>query len=182
MLLGVKTVSEFFRIPETVSGFFRSKSSVSVFLGIGIGHRNFRSESELVQLFTDRFLRLPFWVGIYRIHNSEFTENVNNPAQVSNLQLGWRLAQQTALAAHHGRPFGPFQFPNSHQASATARAQRQPAASAAHPRRQPAIAQSCGGLEVVRSTLVAARSPGLQGTVVARRSHLPNSALLLNPR
>jgi hypothetical protein len=81
----VKIVSEFFGILETVSGFFRSKSSVSVFLGIGIGHRNFRSESESVQLFTDRFLRLPFWDGIYRIHNSEFTENVNSPAQVSNL-------------------------------------------------------------------------------------------------
>jgi hypothetical protein len=74
--VGVKTVSEFFGIPETVFGFFRSKSPVSVFLGIG--HRNFRSESEskLVQLFTDRFLRLPFWVRIYQIHNSEFTENV----------------------------------------------------------------------------------------------------------
>jgi hypothetical protein len=79
MQLGMKTVLEFFGIPETVFGFFQSKSSVSVFLGIRIGHRNFRSESESksVQLFTDRFLRLPFWVGIYRIHNSEFTENVN---------------------------------------------------------------------------------------------------------
>ncbi len=67
--VGMKTVSEFFGIPETVSDFFRSESSVSVFLGIGIGHRNFRSESvsKSVQSFTDRFLRLPFWVGIYRI-------------------------------------------------------------------------------------------------------------------
>jgi hypothetical protein len=70
--------------------------------------------------------------------------------------MGWRLAQQTALAAHHGRPFGPSQFPIRHQ--------RQPeATSAAHPRRrhrsaqrrQPATAQSCGG-----RPLVAARSPG----------------------
>jgi hypothetical protein len=63
--------------------FFRSESSVSVFLGIGIGLRNFRSESvsKLVQSFTDRILRLPFWIGIYRIQNSEFTET-HGPAQI----------------------------------------------------------------------------------------------------
>jgi hypothetical protein len=94
--LGMKTVSEFFGIPETVFDFFRSESSVSVFLGIGIGHRNFRSESvsESVQLFTDRFLRLPFWIGIYRIQNSEFTET-HGPAQFLKFKF-----------TTHGRPIG----------------------------------------------------------------------------
>jgi hypothetical protein len=78
----MKTVSEFFGIPETVFDFFRSESSVSVFLGIGIGHRNFRSKSvsKSVQPFTDHFLQLPFWIGIYRIQNLEFTET-HGPAQ-----------------------------------------------------------------------------------------------------
>jgi hypothetical protein len=73
----MKTDSEFFGISETVTDFSRSESSVSVFLGVG--HRNFRSESvsKSVQSFTDRFLRLPFWVGIYRIQNSKFTETIN---------------------------------------------------------------------------------------------------------
>jgi hypothetical protein len=72
--LGMKTVLEFFGISETVSGFFRSVSSVTVFFGIGIGCRNFSSESvsKSVRRFTDRFHRLPILIGIYRIIVSEF--------------------------------------------------------------------------------------------------------------
>jgi hypothetical protein len=43
LVLGMKT--EFFGISETVSGFFRSVSSVTVFFRIGIDCRNFSSES-----------------------------------------------------------------------------------------------------------------------------------------
>jgi hypothetical protein len=84
----MKTVSEFFGIPETVFDFFRSESSVSIFLGIGIGHRNLTSESvsKSVQPFTDRILRLPFWIGIYRIQNSEFTET-HGPAQILKCKI-----------------------------------------------------------------------------------------------
>jgi hypothetical protein len=102
----MKTVSEFFGIPETVFDFFRSESSVSVFLGIGIGHQNFRSESvsKSVQHFTDRFLRLPFWIGIYRIQNSEFTET-HGPAQFLKSKFithGWPMEQaaQQATTTH----------------------------------------------------------------------------------
>jgi hypothetical protein len=64
--LGMKTVSEFFGIPKTVSGFSRSDLSVSVFFGIGIGCRNLSSESvsKSVRRFTDRFYRIPILIGI----------------------------------------------------------------------------------------------------------------------
>jgi hypothetical protein len=62
----MKTVSEFFGIPKTVSGFSRSDLSVSVFFGIGIGCRNLSSESvsKSVRRFTDRFYRIPILIGI----------------------------------------------------------------------------------------------------------------------
>jgi hypothetical protein len=71
----MKTVSEFFGIPETDFEIFRSDSSVTVFFENGIGFRNFLSESvsESVWCFTDRFLRLPVFVGNYRICVSEFS-------------------------------------------------------------------------------------------------------------
>jgi hypothetical protein len=71
----MKTVSEFFGIPETDFEIFRSDSSVTVFFENGIGFRNFLSESvsESVWCFTDRFLRLPVFVGNYRIYVSEFS-------------------------------------------------------------------------------------------------------------
>jgi hypothetical protein len=73
--LGMKTVSEFFGIPETDFEIFRSDSSVTVFFENGIGFRNFLSESvsESAWRFTDRFLRLPVFVGNYRICVSEFS-------------------------------------------------------------------------------------------------------------
>jgi hypothetical protein len=66
LLVGMKTVSEFFGIPKTVSGFSRSDLSVSVFFGIGIGCRNLSSESvsKSVRRFTDRFYRIPILIGI----------------------------------------------------------------------------------------------------------------------
>jgi hypothetical protein len=71
----MKTVSEFFGIPETDFKFFRSDSPVTVFFENGIGFRNFLSESvlESAWCFTDRFLRLPVFVGNYRICVSEFS-------------------------------------------------------------------------------------------------------------
>jgi hypothetical protein len=66
----MKTVSEFFGIPETDFEIFRSDSPVTVFFENGIGFRNFLSES--AWCFTDRFLRLPVFVGNYRICVSEF--------------------------------------------------------------------------------------------------------------
>jgi hypothetical protein len=120
----MKTVSEFFGIPETVFEFFRSKLSVSVFLGIGIGNRNLRSESESesVQTSTDRFLRFPFWVGIYRIHNSVFTENINQPSPSSKFTAYGPLGssppraslphQQFSTSAHHS-PAPPLPVPVS---------------------------------------------------------------------
>jgi hypothetical protein len=70
----MKTVSEFFGISETDFEIFRSDSSVTVFFENRIGFLNFLSEpvSESVWCFTDRFLRLPFFVGNYRICVSEF--------------------------------------------------------------------------------------------------------------
>jgi hypothetical protein len=70
----MKTVSEFFGIPETDFEFFRSDSLVTVFFENGIGFRNFLSElvSESAWCFTDRFLRLPVFVENYRICVSEF--------------------------------------------------------------------------------------------------------------
>jgi hypothetical protein len=71
----MKTVSEFFRIPETDFDFFRSDSPVTVFFENGIGFRNFLSESvsESAWCFTDRFHRLPVFVGNYRICLSEIS-------------------------------------------------------------------------------------------------------------
>jgi hypothetical protein len=70
MYVGMKTVSEFFRIPETDFEIFRPDSPVTVFFENEIGFRNFLSES--AWCFTDRFLRLPVFVGNYRICVSEF--------------------------------------------------------------------------------------------------------------
>jgi hypothetical protein len=67
----MKTVSEFFGIPESDFEIFRSDSSVTVFFKNGIGFRIFLSES--AWCFTDRLLRLPFFVGKYRIFVSEFS-------------------------------------------------------------------------------------------------------------
>jgi hypothetical protein len=73
--IGMKTVSEFFGIPETDFKIFRSDSSVTVFFENGIGFWNFLSESvwESAWYFIDRFLRLPVFVGNYRICVSEFS-------------------------------------------------------------------------------------------------------------
>jgi hypothetical protein len=71
----MKTISEFFGIPETDFENFRSDSPVTVFFGNVIGFRNFLSESvsESAWCFTDRFHRLPVFVGNYRICVSEFS-------------------------------------------------------------------------------------------------------------
>jgi hypothetical protein len=71
----MKTVSEFFGIPETDFGIFRSDSSVTVFFENGIGFRNFLSESvsESAWCFTDRLHRLPVFVRNYRIYVSEIS-------------------------------------------------------------------------------------------------------------
>jgi hypothetical protein len=73
----MKTVSEFFGIPETDFEIFRSDSPVTVFFENGIGFRNFLSESvsESAWCFTDRFHRLPVFVGNYRICVSEIFRN-----------------------------------------------------------------------------------------------------------
>jgi hypothetical protein len=70
----MKTVSKIFGIPETNFKNFRSDSPVTVFFENGIGFRNFLSESvsESAWCFTDYFLRLPVFVGNYRICVSEF--------------------------------------------------------------------------------------------------------------
>jgi hypothetical protein len=68
----MKTVSEFFGIPETDFEIFRSDSPVTVFFENGIGFRNFLSESVSAWCFTDRFHRLPVFLGNYRICVSEF--------------------------------------------------------------------------------------------------------------
>jgi hypothetical protein len=67
----MKTVSEFFGIPETDFEIFRSDSPVTVFFENGLGFRNFLSES--AWCFTDRFHRLPVFVGNYRICVSEIS-------------------------------------------------------------------------------------------------------------
>jgi hypothetical protein len=82
--LGMKMVSEFFEIPETDFEIFRSDSSVTVFFENGIKFRNFLSES--AWCFTDRFLRLPVFVGNYRICVSEFSGIVSQ--NFSELCLG----------------------------------------------------------------------------------------------
>jgi hypothetical protein len=80
----IKTVSEFFGIPETDFEIFRSDSSVTVFFENGIGFRNFLSES--AWCFTDRFLRLSVFVENYRICVSEFSGIVSQ--NFSELCLG----------------------------------------------------------------------------------------------
>jgi hypothetical protein len=64
--------SEFFGIPETDFEIFRP---VTVFFENRIGFRNFllESVSESAWCFTDRFLRLPVFVGNYRICVSGFS-------------------------------------------------------------------------------------------------------------
>jgi hypothetical protein len=74
LYVAMKTVSEFFGIPKTDFGIFRSDSSVMVFFENGIDFRNFLSVSESAWCFTNRFLRLPVFVGNYRICVSEFSE------------------------------------------------------------------------------------------------------------
>jgi hypothetical protein len=69
-LLEMKTVSEFFGISETDFEIFRSDSSITVFFENGISFWNFLSKS--VWCFTDRFLRLPVFIGNYRFCVSEF--------------------------------------------------------------------------------------------------------------
>jgi hypothetical protein len=71
----MKTVSEFFGIPEIDFEIFRSDSSVTVFFENGIGFRNFLSVpvSKSAWCFTDRFLWLPVFVGNYQICVSEFS-------------------------------------------------------------------------------------------------------------
>jgi hypothetical protein len=75
LCLGMKSVSEFFGIPETDFEIFRSDLPVTIFFENEIGFRNFLSESvsESVWCFTDRFLRLPVFDGNYRICVSEFS-------------------------------------------------------------------------------------------------------------
>jgi hypothetical protein len=74
-LVGMKTVSEFFGIPEIGFEIFRSDSPVTVFFKNGIGFRNFLSESvsESAWRFTVRFLWLPVFVENYRICVSDFS-------------------------------------------------------------------------------------------------------------
>jgi hypothetical protein len=84
----MKTNSEFFGIPKTDFEIFRSDSPVTVLFENGIGFRNFLSESvsESAWCFTDRFLRLPVFVGNYRICVSEFSGIVSR--NFSELCLG----------------------------------------------------------------------------------------------
>jgi hypothetical protein len=64
-----------FGIPETDFEIFRSDSPVTVFFENGIAFQNFLSES--AWCFTHRFLRLPVFVGNYRICVSEFSRIVS---------------------------------------------------------------------------------------------------------
>jgi hypothetical protein len=75
----MQTILEIFDIPETDFEFFRSDSPVTVFFENRIGFQNFLSESvsESAWCFTDRFLRLPVFVGNYRICVSKFFEIVS---------------------------------------------------------------------------------------------------------
>jgi hypothetical protein len=77
--VGMKTVLEFFGIPEIDFEIFRPDSPVTVFFENGIDFRNFLSESvsKSVWCFTDRFLWLPVFVGNYRICVSDFSEIVS---------------------------------------------------------------------------------------------------------
>jgi hypothetical protein len=74
-MLGMKTVSKFFGIPEIDFEIFQSDSPVTIFFENGISFRIFLSESisESAWCFTDRFLRLPIFVGNYWICGSEFS-------------------------------------------------------------------------------------------------------------
>jgi hypothetical protein len=68
----MKTVSDFFGIPETDFEIFRSDSSVTVFFENGLGFRNFLSES--AWCFTDRFHRLPVLSKITGFVSRKFSE------------------------------------------------------------------------------------------------------------
>jgi hypothetical protein len=95
--VGMKTVSEFFGILKIDFEIFRSDSSVTVFFENGIGFRNFLSESvsESAWCFTDRFLRLPFFVGNYRICVSEFSGIVSR--NFSEFSSMWFFASPVCL-------------------------------------------------------------------------------------
>jgi hypothetical protein len=69
--VGMKTVSEFFGIPDPDFEIFRSDSPGTVFFENGIGFQHFLSES--VRCFIDRFLRLLVFVENYQICVSEFS-------------------------------------------------------------------------------------------------------------
>jgi hypothetical protein len=79
----MKTISEFFGIPETDFEIFRSDSPVTVFFENGIGFWNFLSESvsESAWCFTDRFLQLPVL--------SEITGFVSRNFQELCLEIFW---------------------------------------------------------------------------------------------
>jgi hypothetical protein len=64
-----------FSIGFTSNGIFRSDSPVTVFFENGISFQNFLSES--AWCFTDRFLRLPVFVGNFRICVSEISRIVS---------------------------------------------------------------------------------------------------------
>jgi hypothetical protein len=72
----MKTVSEFFGIPETDFEIFRSDSPVTVFFENGTGFQNFLSESvsESAWCFTDRFHRLLFLSEITGFVSRKFPE------------------------------------------------------------------------------------------------------------
>jgi hypothetical protein len=104
----MKTDSEFFRIPETVSGFSRSDLSISVFFGNGIGCRNFDSESvsESVRRFTDRFHRFPILIGILPDSAVGISENIKThfsprSAVVCVRSLAHERRPTTALSSAH---------------------------------------------------------------------------------
>jgi hypothetical protein len=65
----------FFGIPKISFEIFQLDSPVAVFFENGISFRNFLSElvSKSAWCFTDRFLRLPVFVGNYRICVLEFS-------------------------------------------------------------------------------------------------------------
>jgi hypothetical protein len=72
----MKTVSEFFDIPETDFKNFRSDSPVTVFFENGIGFRNFLSESvsELVWCFIDVSFGYRFLLEITGFVSQNFPE------------------------------------------------------------------------------------------------------------
>jgi opacity protein-like surface antigen len=79
-----------FGISETVFNFFRSNSSVTIFLGIGIGYQNFMSES--VWQFTDLFSVTDF--------DPNLLEIITSPTQSYSLSAGVSHGPR----AHDGPP------------------------------------------------------------------------------